>query len=261
MNRKGKIVTILLILLAAASIFVAGIIYFTLEKEKGQSTALLKKISILEAEKANFEKTLERYKSELAEAGIKLEQSEKKIKELNLSLDVEKNKSEQAVISLNKELEDAKNAKADLEKKISQNQDEINSLKAQLEEIKKEKDTLEKKTKETSLKTDVQLGKIIVGAEGADAKGDTSGLNAAATAKPSEGKVLVVNKEYAFVVINLGLRDGISVGDTLSVYQKDKYIGDVLVERVDEAMSSANFTDASLKDIIKENDRVAIKSR
>lgn len=260
MNRKGKVVTILLILLAAASIFVAGIIYFTLEKEKGQSASLLKKISMLESEKANFEKTLEQYKSELTAAGTKLEQSEKKIKELTLSLDVEKNKSEQAAISLNKELEDAKTAKADLEKKISQNQDEINSLKAQLEEIKKEKDALDKKIKEASLKTDVQLGKIVVGADGADGKGDASGV-AGTAAKPSEGKVLVVNKEYAFVVVNLGLRDGISVGDTLSIYQKDKYIGDVVVERVDEAMSSANFTDSSLKDIIKESDRVAIKSR
>mgnify|MGYP001595625086 CR=1 FL=1 len=262
MSNKGKVITILLILLTAVSIVVSGIIYLQLEKEQSQNASLSKKISTLETEKANLEKQIEQHKSELAEANTKLEEADKKIKELTLSLDEEKNKNQEAVASINKDLEEVKNAKADLEKKISQNQDEINSLKAQIEKLKKEKEDLEKKIKDGASKSDVQLGKIVVAPETIAAGTDASlNKDAASLSAPLEGKILVVNKEYAFVVINLGSRDGISVNDTLSVYQKDKYIGDIIVERVDTAMCSANFSDPNLREIVKENDRVTTKSQ
>lgn len=261
MKREGRAITILLILLSAASIVVAGIIYLGLEKEKGQSAAYLKKSSSLEEEKASLEKEINRYKSELSQANTKLGESEKKIRELLISLDQEKSKNQDLFASLNKELEETKKTKADLEKKISQNDAELGSLKAEIEKLQKAKEDLEKRMQGGSLaSSDVQLGKIVVASEGSLGAGGGS-IQPATSTRPTDGKILVVNKEYAFVVVNLGSRDGISSGDTLSVYQKNKYIGDIIVERVDIAMSSANFADPGLKDTVKEDDRVTIKPR
>jgi len=78
--------------------------------------------------------------------------------------------------------------------------------------------------------------------------------------KNLEGKVLVVNKKYDFAVINLGARDGVSAGDMLSIYRKGNYIGDIVIERVDEMMSSANFLSSNTKEKVKEGDKVVYKS-
>ncbi|MFQ5680987.1 MAG: hypothetical protein ACE5GG_02920 [Candidatus Omnitrophota bacterium] len=71
-----------------------------------------------------------------------------------------------------------------------------------------------------------------------------------------QGNVILVNKEYEFVVMDIGRRQGLSAGDIFSVYHDNKYIGDVVLDRVDERMSSANFKDVRMKDIVAEGDRV-----
>jgi len=73
-----------------------------------------------------------------------------------------------------------------------------------------------------------------------------------------EGKVLVVNKEFNFAVINLGSKDKIKVGDEFAVTHAGNYIGDIKVEKVHEGMAAAGFA-VALKDLIKENDLVAQK--
>jgi hypothetical protein len=74
----------------------------------------------------------------------------------------------------------------------------------------------------------------------------------------SEGKVLVVNKEYNFAVISLGSRDGVAVGKVFSVYHNGAYIGDMRVEKVHDAMSAAGFTTLD-KNKISEGDKVSSK--
>lgn len=53
------------------------------------------------------------------------------------------------------------------------------------------------------------------------------------------GRIIMVNKEYAFVVVNLGSQYNIKVGDILSVYRNGEFIGKVQIERVEENMSAA----------------------
>jgi myosin heavy subunit len=254
MNKRGKAVIVLLILLAAASISLSGVIYFNLEKEKNQSAALSQKISEIESGKSELAAKLQEQKVELSKAYAKLEQNEKRIKELRFSLDEEKNKAQEAVselASLRGDLAEAKTSKADLERKVSKNEEEIGSFKEQIAKLKKLRTTLEAKLKELNGKSDIELGKIIIAPEG----GKKEPL-----AKDLEGKILVVNKEYGFAVINLGAQDGVSAGDMLSIYKNDKYIGDIVIERVDKIMSSANFLSSSIKDKVQEGYRVVRKA-
>ncbi|HDZ77312.1 MAG TPA: hypothetical protein ENH41_04435 [Candidatus Omnitrophica bacterium] len=265
MNRSGKAVIVLLILLAAASISLSGVIYYNLEKEKSQTNNLSVEISDIESEKARLEEKIDEQKTELSKVYARLEQNEKKFKKLTFSIDEEKRKSQEVVsesASLRKDLADTKTAKVDLERKITQNQEELDSFKLEIAQLKKVKDVLQAKLKELTGDFDVELGKIVIGPEDASSK---SSPRIDATKKKSaasnlEGKILVVNKEYDFAVINLGARDGVSVGDMLSIYHKGNYVGDIVIERVDEMMSSANFLSSNTKEKVKEGDKVVYRS-
>jgi hypothetical protein len=74
-----------------------------------------------------------------------------------------------------------------------------------------------------------------------------------------EGKVLVLNKDYNFAVINLGSKDGVKLGDIFSVYHNDTFIGDVKVEKIHDSMSAAGFSSPETGTTIRENDKVVLK--
>jgi hypothetical protein len=74
-----------------------------------------------------------------------------------------------------------------------------------------------------------------------------------------EGKVLVVNKEYDFVVVNIGQKDNLVIGDTLEIFRKEKKLGELKVEEVRDSMSVAIPVEPNLIKQIKEDDRVARK--
>ncbi|MBN1405054.1 MAG: hypothetical protein JW946_00870 [Candidatus Omnitrophica bacterium] len=54
------------------------------------------------------------------------------------------------------------------------------------------------------------------------------------------GEVLVVNREFNFVVINLGKKDGIKEGDRFMIYDVNRPLGEVSVETVRENISAAS---------------------
>lgn len=74
-----------------------------------------------------------------------------------------------------------------------------------------------------------------------------------------QGKVLVINRDYNFAVINLGSKDGIKLGDIFSVYHNDTYIGDVKVEKIHDSMSAAGFSTLESGTKVGENDKVVLK--
>jgi hypothetical protein len=76
-----------------------------------------------------------------------------------------------------------------------------------------------------------------------------------------EGKVLVVNNDYNFIVINLGNKEGVEIGQLFSVYRGNKYIGDVKVEKVHDSMSAAGFVTPDIKDKVNEGDKVVRKNK
>lgn len=53
------------------------------------------------------------------------------------------------------------------------------------------------------------------------------------------GKVIKIDKKYAFVVLDLGNRDSLRVADILSVYRNSRFVGKVRVERLEDDRSAA----------------------
>jgi hypothetical protein len=189
---------------------------------------------------------------QLAETAAIKEQLQKSVDDLKsqaeaLSAQVaqEKKLKDNAIAQLNEKLQEAETLKANLDAERQQTallkttyQKEADALKSQLNEVKMAKESLEKKLKDTLAKKGIKLEKIVV-------KPETGDL-------VSEGQVLVVNKEFDFVVVNLGENDGLKVGSKLQVYKDDQTLGTVEVEKIYGNMSAATLLPDADKDKIKE---------
>jgi hypothetical protein len=62
-------------------------------------------------------------------------------------------------------------------------------------------------------------------------------------------------------VINLGSKDGVALGNEFAVYRNNKFIGDMKVEKVHDAMAAAGFSSPDMKDKVNEGDKVVQKAK
>ena len=82
------------------------------------------------------------------------------------------------------------------------------------------------------------------------------GPNAAVDQRPNQ--VLSVNRKFNFVVVNMGLRNQIKIGDVLRVEQNGQLIGRVQVEKLYENFSACGITEEIKPAQIQEGDLVRI---
>ncbi len=85
---------------------------------------------------------------------------------------------------------------------------------------------------------------------------------AAAPAKPAEDarpqQVLTVNRQFNFVVVNMGLRNKVKIGDVLRVEQQGKLIGRIQVEKLYENFSACAIMEEIKPAQIHEGDLVRL---
>jgi hypothetical protein len=194
------------------------------------------------------------------------------------------------------EMEKVKIASVDLQNKLTDANTFIKKSDEQLKDALTQKSALEKQVEELRTQAQkVELGTIVVGSDAGKPPVSTpvpakesrkekakktdkpEKAPAAALVSPPEpvkqtvaskaalpgsgleGKVLVLNKDYNFAVINLGSKDGVKLGDIFSVYHNDTFIGDVKVEKIHDSMSAAGFSSPETGTTIRENDKVVLK--
>jgi len=272
MNNKAKAATLILIVLIIISFSLAGGIYYLLQNEKAKSTSLQVQLEDTITKYKKAETELGSVKDKISMLALQVKEAQNKLETLNKDLQQEKTAKQEAlskVDQLTGDLEQLKSSKSDLENKLSQSQEDAKKIQNQLKELRSQKTELESKLKELESKTQgVELGKIIVNPEGAivapqEASGQSQSQPLAVkTEKPTlgkEGKVLVVNKDYNFVVLNLGSKDGVDIADMFTVYHNNKNVGDVKVEKVHESMAAAGFVNNDMKDKVSEGDKVVQK--
>ncbi|MDD5477118.1 MAG: hypothetical protein PHG87_02790 [Candidatus Omnitrophica bacterium] len=285
MYRKGTIILpILIVLIIIASAF-AAVSFYLYQKEHAQNIQLQDQITELNNRQRITEDKLGESKKQASELALKLQESGAKVD--SLIKEMIQKKSELAETSnkleqFKADLEQQKSLRQDLENRLQAAQEEGKQTKEQIKIIQKQKAELEDKIKNMeSGSAGVELGKVVVAGEpvvidntakgkvkAANAKINAAALKAEKTDKktqiPSpgilEGKVMIVNKEFNFAVINLGSKDKVELGQEFRVTRDGKYIGDLKVEKVHESMSAAGFI-PELKDLIKENDKVTQKAK
>jgi len=115
-------------------------------------------------------------------------------------------------------------------------------LESDLGQLKLAKKSLEKKLKDALKRRGVKLDKIVVSPK--------------EKAGAPQGRVLVVNREFDFVVVNLGESDGLEVGTALEILSDGQVIGKAEVEKIYGNMSAAVILPGTQKQSLKEGDLV-----
>ncbi len=252
---KGPFILLVILLVIAAAAAFLG--FIALQKEKEINVTLTEENKELEVKKrsaekqaADLKKQVEGLNQEIGQQKAKLQDYENKISEINNELGSEREAKESALAEVSRIRESSESIKRDksnLETQLKAAREELNNIHSQLAAIKSAPKAEEAKPEE------VQLEKIIVAPKPQEEAPVVS------SAVPLEGKVLVVNREYDFIVINLGQKDGVNLGDVFDVLRKDKSLGQAKVEEVRDTMSVATPGTKDMIKQIKEDDKVTRK--
>ncbi len=284
--QAGKVFTIFLIIFATLLISLTAISMFFFQKEVERRKEAEIKLAQTQDEAIKLDadaKELSRQKFLLEE---KSKEADEKINSLLDELELEEGlrsevKTENS--SLKEKLAGIAKEESQVEQKLATYQQKMNALKDQLvvemdknkslntelvqvnkalEELKAKKiEPVVKQEEQKDLELDVELEKIDV-VSGEDKEEDPSEQIEEVVVIPDtpvDGRILNVDKETEFVIINLGKRDGIKEGYVLSVYRGKEYLGDIQVTRVQPEMSAADLLPPFSSRVVRKNDQVTAK--
>ena len=142
------------------------------------------------------------------------------------------------VTEITKAKDEATQAKDAAEAKLHERENELGILKTESAELQKR---YEEQAREMSYYKQV--------AEQARAAG-FSLAEAGATPKNVTGKILAVSSNTNLVIINVGKGTGVEAGMTFTVFRNDKFVGKVIVDKVESDMASATWLDEFKRDQI-----------
>ncbi len=145
-------------------------------------------------------------------------------------------------------LETERKEKLTLTEELAKAKQSYQALGNELTTLRQAKEALEKRVKEMLSSQTGEAERIVVKPA------------SASDVKSLEGKVLVVNREFNFVVVNLGSKDGIQAGTALAVYRGDKMLGKAQAEKIYDNMTAATLLSEETKGQIKEGDLVRVTS-
>lgn len=269
MADKKSIPIVTLIILIVVSLSLAGGVFCLLQKERLKNTTLQEELGDTKIKQRIAETKLAEAKNIISTLELKLQETQEQLNMLTGDLEQEKNLKQEALTQIEQlkvDLEQQKEVKSNLEKELNQTQKDMEKTQVKVNELESKKADLVKKMevleKRSRGQRDVQLGKIVVGPEG-DILEEASVDIQREEKAPSvlEGIIVVINKDYNFVVINLGSREGVKVGHIFSVYHDDKYVCDVTVEKIHDSMSAAGLESAEVKNKVSEGDKVIQKTK
>lgn len=263
----SPILVIFLVILAVFSIFAAGFLYMEKEKEIVKRVDIEKQLEQFTAEKKQVEKKLEETLEIKQQLELDLDQGRANYKLLMDQYQQEQVKNEklmtkfsgkmELIASLKSKLANEEKNNSRVNEKLTKVNNDFNDVKTQLGQIRMAKEALENRIIEMRRKKEltqsVELETIVVAPNsGETVPAQAQRMSYTPLPQPAklEGQVLVVNKEFAFVVVNIGEKDGIKNSDILTVFRGTELIGKVQVERIYDTMSSAVIlSDVIIKDI------------
>jgi hypothetical protein len=264
MNKNLKIGLVLLIL--ASVCFLCSTIAFFILKESE-----LEKRLYLEDELKDIVRSkdaLARELSDIKQSNRELESKLTSVKEQarNISDEILKEKEARRLISdqlenekkkgerLMSDVMEEKEERLKIVHQLSKAEDSYHLLKEQYDLMVKAKETLEAKLKEMMAGRGVELERIEVTSDYREEYeydyDDTPGFSyqeqeyaytppEPAAPQSLTASVMVVNRKYNFIVVNMGKADGVAVGSRLDVYRNEKLIAKTKVEKLYDKMSAS----------------------
>ena len=77
--------------------------------------------------------------------------------------------------------------------------------------------------------------------------------------KIPHGRVVSIDEDTEFVIIDLGKKHGVTLGRLMSLYRGDDYLGDIKITRVQPEMSAADLILPLTGKLVHKNDQVIAK--
>ncbi len=268
-NAKG--LTIALLLISVVTTFAAVTFYMGRSAEQAKrlwAESELEKVlrlkSALQKEKDDLLKSKTELEGKVQELDGKVTSLTDQAKQLSDDLAEEKRAStaarDNAAIAKKQaeetraRLEAERREKLALADDVAKAKQDAKRLQEELGALRQAKEALERRVKE--MMGGEGTPETIVVTPKPEAAGPSATAPAAPQALPTGSSVLVVNREFNFIVVNLGGKDGLKPGQFLEVLHSGKPIAKVQVERVYDNMAAANILPESSKGAIKEGDQV-----
>jgi len=226
-----------------------------IEELKKKNSDLELEISSLKQEKEELERqiTLKGNVADNISVDLVREKNDKKfvndqldkIKQENLALRAQVKELGAMKIVLEKSISKLQEDKGGIEKKLAQSETVIQN---RLDDVLQLKEEINK-VSTTNNAQEVILPPIIVnGSSSVPAKQEQTGVK-------MSGEIVSVNQENNFVIVSLGEKTGVQIGDRLSVYRADAYVGEVEIIQVRTDISAADIKKQSMPfqagDIVK----------
>ncbi len=249
---------------------------------EGQIEIFKKQVAALEAERDELAKS----KSSLEEQTADLTKQAKAVadqlaqeKRAREALTTELALLRKDSTGLRGQLEDERSEKEALTEDLAKAKQSYQALSNELTTLRQAKEALEKRVKEMLAARAKEAEQIVVTAPAGAAPAVTPTVRGSTSsprtgegsvrpelvegrtpgAKTLEGKVLVVNREYDFVVISLGSKDAVKKGTRFAVWRGDKQVMSIEVDKLYDNMSAANMLEEEKKGWeIKEGDAVRL---
>ncbi len=269
---EGKVLTVFLIIIAVllVTMTAAAVFFLYQEKDSREKAEIAQKNLTVKVD--DLEKDINQVKKEKFLLEEKNKEADDKINGLLDELELEQGLREEMkkeAASLNEKLEEVKRARQEAEKKnedIVKFQEEISQLQSQVNKILEEKRVLEEKIQDQIKIEKNRVGvSRLLSSEGAQSPSDILEEKVdlpkivVSPPKVAEGLVLSVDVETEFVIVNLGSKKGIKMGQILSINRGQEYLGDIQVTRVQPEMSAADLIPPFSSRVVRKNDQVVIK--
>jgi chromosome segregation ATPase len=220
------------------------------EELKNNKTSLELELKNLNQEKEELERKLSYNEKLIDSISLELVREKKEKRKLEEEIKALKNEYRMAIrrintlneekLNLDKKLQQVQNEKTELERKLKEANIVLEKKILESEEAKENYSSSEKPLKpaEESAQS-VELPTIVVRSQETGAEIPQEKVVA------SKGKVLAVNKEHNFIVIDLGEEQGIKIGDTFSVYRDEQKIANVEVIQTRKNVSACDIRQQS----------------
>ena len=188
-----------------------------------------------------------------------LEAAQVQIRERASAFEKDSQKSRAEIIELSAQIKNYATVRDEMTRKLEDSGKEVSALKTRLQEIEEKSLAMQKIAEEIQANFDSQpMGpELPVTAKAGTAADKTAA--APVSLEPAVIKapqVLSVNKKFNFVVVNLGNKDRIEIGDDLNIERAGVKIGSATVEKVYDNFSAATITQAPKEGPIQEGDAV-----
>lgn len=244
MSKTFKLVLVLLVIASVVSAGLAVVAFIGKEKEYMRRLLVEDKLAATLKDKRRLEKEIDSNKKAKEEAEVKVKEMESKLKILSSQVEKEKDNAKLAttdlatkkkeIADLKESLEKEKKEKLSISKKLENLEFDYQKIKVDVARLKSEKKRLEDKIADLK-ESSVDLDTIVVKPSSL-----TGPLEVTQPVKePLRGMVLVVNKEYSFVVTDLGQDDGVENGMKFDVMDGTELLGKAEINKVYDSMSSA----------------------